>query len=134
MIAALGISGSVTLLAFLAFSWWHAKQLRDSEHRWGEQKARGDALDVNLTGIAAQLSDVTTKHQEVKARADRMSKALSKLVALIAARPVDGSARVLLQEIAAASAAEGDHGDGDVPVRSGADAGGDTELLRPGAD
>ena len=72
-----------------------ALALRSAERARGDQKARGDTLDVNLTGLAAQLADMTNRLREEKARADALDDLLA---AYAVSGPVDGEYDRLLQE------------------------------------
>lgn len=127
--AVLALAGySVTVLAsvlVLAF------RCLGAERRAGEQKARGDCLDVNLTGLAAQLADMTNRHREEKERADHADDTVAQMLAEMAARPAAGSYAVLLQIIAAKHAERRD-GSRAMPAPAGAHDGLDTELSRPG--
>lgn len=123
-LAALGLGaiGGVLTLALKALA---------SERRAGEQKARADALDINLTGLAAQLADTNSLRLQEKQRADRLDDAYAQLLSEMAARGATGSYAVLLQIIAAAKANGGDGARG-VHSPIGTDGGADTRLLKPG--
>jgi hypothetical protein len=123
-IAVVAVASAVTLPFLKALS---------SERRAGEQKARADSLDVNLTGLAAQLADSTKREQEQKQRADRLSAVHAKLLAEVALMPADGSYRRFVQIMSSASP-EGSDGAGSVYQPTGARPGTDTDLLDPFAD
>ena len=116
-----------------------ALALRSAEHARGDQKARGDALDVNLTGLAAQLADTTTREQQAlnreKEQRERANKLETAWLAAVAAEPVAGAHARMLAALAAARAAHAHGGDsGDVPDAGPAPRSrvGDTRLLDPG--
>jgi hypothetical protein len=104
-----------------------------AERRAGEQMARANSLDVNLTNLAAMLADAENRHREEKERADRLDDAVSQMVADMVAGPVDGATRRLLQKANATKSARGDGARELHPPRS-ADVEAGTELLDPSLD
>jgi len=122
-------TGGVLTMGLKALS--AERRVTAAEKRAGEQKARGDALDVNLTGLAAQLSDMTNRHREEKERADHADDTVAQMLTEMAARPATGSYAVLLQIIAARHAERRD-GTRAMPAPASTVAGLDTGLLKPG--
>jgi hypothetical protein len=114
--------GGVLALAFKALS---------AEKRAGEQKARADSGDVNMTSLAAMLADMTNRHREEKERGDKLDDVVAKLLVEMASGPSVGAFDRLRTIIAAAKTADRD-GQGVVSAPTSADARADTRLFRPG--
>jgi hypothetical protein len=83
-IAVAAACGAVLTMALKALS---------AERRAGEQKARADSLDVNLTSIAALLADTTKQLQDARERMDALSEMA---ISDAANHPTDGSFKRLL--------------------------------------
>lgn len=103
-----------------------------AERRAGDQKARADALDVNLTGLAAQLAEMTNRHREEKQRADGLDDLFAQVLTR-AAGPARGSYELLLAEVRAYYAKRGDGARAVHPSASPGTPGPD-DLLDPYAD
>ena len=111
-LAGLGSAAAVLVLALKGWS---------TERRAGEQKARADALDVNLTNMAAMLADSTNREKEQRERAEKANRTITALLAEMAAAPAGGSYRRLIALISAAESAQ-------EPTSE------DNRLLKPGED
>jgi len=122
-VGALGVAAIVGVLTL-------ALKALSAERRAGEQKARADSLDVNLTGLAAQLADMTNRCNEERQRADRLDSAYAKMLADVAAMPATGAFSRLLAIMSAAKTAARDPRE--LPAPISADAGSDSDLLKPG--
>lgn len=126
------MSTAVTVIAVLAAFVPLAFVAIAATKRTGEQKARADVLDVNITGVAAQLADMTTRHKEQKERADKLSDLHAKMLVEMAGLPSAGSYQRLLSLIAAAQGTPAGDRQGGVPAPEPTEPGLDSRLLSPG--
>jgi hypothetical protein len=99
------VSTLITLAIVLAAVLPLAYTALAATKRAGEQKARADALDVNLAGMVAQRSDALNQARIEKERADGLDDLIAEMSVR---RDVDGAFDELLLKWARSTANRGD--------------------------